>query len=42
MSQIENLEYIRKYGIRKFIAAERKRWISARGVFCIHDKKYYK
>ena len=42
MSEIENLEFIRKNGIRKFVAAERKRWISACGIFCVHDKQYYK
>jgi hypothetical protein len=42
MSQIENLGYIRTNGIRKFVEAERLRWISERGVLCIHDKKYYK
>ncbi len=42
MSEIENLEYIRKNGIRKFVAAERKRWICEKGVFCVHDKNYYK
>ncbi len=41
MSEIENLEIIRKEGIRKFVAAERKRWISDKGVFCVHDKKHY-
>ncbi len=42
MSEIENLEFIREHGIRKFLAAERKRWISEKGVFCVHDKKHYK
>ena len=42
MSEIENLEFIRKNGIRKFVASERKHWISKQGVFCVHDKKYYK
>ncbi len=42
MSEIENLEFIRDNGIRKFVAAERKRWISEKGIFCVHDKKYYK
>jgi hypothetical protein len=39
MSEIENLEFIRKSGIRKFVALERKRWISEKGIFCVHDKK---
>jgi hypothetical protein len=42
MSEIENLEFIRKNGIRKFVAMERKRWISAKGVLCVHDKKHYR
>ena len=41
-SQIENLEYIRKNGIRKFIERKRKRWISPRGIFCVHERKHYK
>jgi hypothetical protein len=41
MSQVENLEFIRDKGIREFVAAERKRWISEKGVFCVHDQKYY-
>jgi hypothetical protein len=23
------------------VQKERKRWISKRGVFCVHDRKYY-
>ena len=42
MSQIENLESIRDNGIRKFLKEERKRWISEEGVFCVHDRKYYR
>lgn len=42
MSEIDNLEYIRDNGIKKFIAAENKRWISGKGILCVHDKKYYK
>jgi hypothetical protein len=42
MSEIENLEFIREYGIRKFVASERKRWISKKGILCVHDRKYYK
>jgi hypothetical protein len=42
MSEIENLEFIRDNGIRKFIAREQKRWMCERGIFCVHDKKYYK
>ncbi len=43
MSQIENLEFIREKGIRKFVAAERAKWIcEKKGIFCVHDQKYYK
>jgi Protein of unknown function (DUF3795) len=42
MSEIENLEYIRENGIRKFEERERRRWISEKGIFCVHDKQYYK
>lgn len=42
MSEIENLEFIREHGIRKFVARERERWISEKGVFCVHDKQYYR
>ena len=42
MSEIENLEFIRDKGIRKFVERERRRWISEKGVFCVHDKQYYK
>ncbi len=41
MSEIENLDFIRENGIRKFVTAERKRWISDKGVFCVHDRKHY-
>ena len=42
MSQLENLEFIRDNGIRKFVAAERRRWTSEKGTFCVHDKKQYR
>jgi len=41
MSEIENLEYIRDKGIEKFLEKETKRWISEKGILCVHDKKYY-
>ena len=41
MSMIENLENIRKNGIRKFINKEKKRWIKGNKIFCVHNKKYY-
>jgi len=42
MSEIVNLEYIRKSGIRKFVAAGRKRWTTSDGILCVHDKRRYK
>jgi hypothetical protein len=42
MSEIENLEYIRDNGIRKFVARECARWLSDQGVLCVHDRKRYK
>ena len=42
MSEIENLEYIRKNGMNKFLKNETKRWINEKGLFCIHDGTYYK
>jgi hypothetical protein len=40
MSMIENLNNIKKNGIRKFIAGEKK-WIKGDKIFCVHDKKYH-
>jgi len=42
MSQIANLEFIRDQGIRKFVERERKKWISEKGIFCVHYKRYCK
>jgi hypothetical protein len=41
MSEIANLEFIRAHGIRKFVKSEACRWLSAEGVFCVHDRKRY-
>jgi len=41
MSEIENLIFIRDHGIRKFLAHEHDRWLTAGGIFCVHDKKTY-
>ena len=41
MSEIENLNYIREKGIKKFLEKEREKWVCKQGVFCVHDKKYY-
>ncbi len=42
MSEIENLNFIKKNGIRKFLESERRKWISDKGVRCVHDGKYYR
>jgi hypothetical protein len=34
MSEIENLDYIRNNGIKKFIEKENKKWISNKGILC--------
>lgn len=38
MSEISNLENIKKYGIRKFIKNEKKRWscLKCGGIICVH------
>ncbi|NMB48613.1 DUF3795 domain-containing protein [Candidatus Kuenenbacteria bacterium] len=41
MSEIENLKHIKDKGIKNFLTSERKKWISKKGTFCVHDKKYY-
>lgn len=41
MSEIDNLEYIRDKGIRKFVESERRRWVREEGILCVHDKQYY-
>lgn len=41
MSMIDNLEYIRKNGIRKFLKYEEKRWVRGNKVYCVHHHKYY-
>jgi hypothetical protein len=42
MSQIENLEHIRDYGIDKFIENENKKWVNNEGILCVHNKTRYK
>jgi hypothetical protein len=38
MSEIENLEYIKKNGIRKFVSNEKTRWACSKcgGTICVH------
>ncbi len=42
ISEIENLKYIRDNGMEKFLKTELKKWVSDKGILCVHDKKYYK
>lgn len=41
-SEIENLKFIKAHGIEKFVENQNKKYISPKGVYCVHDKKYYK
>lgn len=41
MSEIENLEEIKKNGIDKFMMGEEKRWVNSEGTLCVHDKGRY-
>lgn len=38
MSMLENLDYIKKFGIRKFVKSENKRWQckKCQGIICVH------
>jgi hypothetical protein len=42
MSMLANLKYIKKHGIRKFIAHEQKRWVKGDKIYCVHKHKYFK
>ena len=42
MSEIGNLKFIRDQGLEKFLACQQKKYICEKGIFCVHDKKYYK
>ncbi len=43
MSEIENLEYIKKNGIRKFVSNEKTRWACSKcgGTICVHKGYCY-
>ena len=41
MSMIENLNYIQKKGIRRFLKKEKSKWIIGDKIFCVHKRKYY-
>lgn len=41
MSMIENLDFIKRNGIKKFLRREERKWTKNGKVLCVHDKKYY-
>jgi hypothetical protein len=43
MSMLENLEYIKNNGIKKFVEKEQERWKcpNCGGVICVHNKRCY-
>ena len=40
MSEIDNLKEIKEKGIEKFLAHQKQKYISEKGVYCVHDKKW--
>lgn len=42
ISEIDNLINIRDNGMELFLNIENKKWVSDKGILCVHDKKYYK
>lgn len=41
MSEIENLEFIRDKGVEAFLKSQEEKYVSDKGTYCVHDKKYY-
>jgi len=41
MSEMDNLRYIRDYGVKRFLEQEHERWVSDKGILCVHDKNDY-
>jgi hypothetical protein len=41
MSMLDNLEYLKQFGITKFIFHEKKRWAKGDNIYCVHHHKYY-
>lgn len=42
MSQVNNLRYIRRYGLEAFLGKEEQKWVSEKGVMCVHDGRRYR
>jgi hypothetical protein len=42
MSEIANLEFTKKHGIKKFLEQQEKKYVSKKGVFCVHRKTWFK
>ena len=42
MSMIENLNFVKKLGIEKFLENEEKKWSCPEGILCVHNKQCYK
>jgi len=42
MSMLENLEFIKEKGVRRFVKKEKKRWACPGGYISCHDGKCYK
>ncbi|MCW1949135.1 MAG: DUF3795 domain-containing protein [Candidatus Shapirobacteria bacterium] len=40
-SLLNNLENIKKNGIKSFIINQEKKWVNSAGTLCVHDKKRY-
>jgi len=41
MSLIENLQTIKKFGLRKFVDTEKERWVKGDKVLCVHNRCLY-
>lgn len=41
MSEIDNLKFIRDKGLNIFLESQKKKYISDKGIFCLHDGRYY-
>jgi len=42
MSEIDNLEFIKNKGMKEFIKSQKQKYQCDKGIFCVHDKNYYK